>query len=127
MFQVVLMALNVIYALQVTCSRWSLDLDVLMTHFRFYFFVCLCRKLNSEIEQLRESLEETERRETECQLHLANAIRVAEKASIERATLASLAEREQKSANLALERSMREKWEMGRMEETLKVRRVLLI
>nr|CAB3230073.1 centrosomal protein of 89 kDa-like [Phallusia mammillata] len=77
-------------------------------------------KLTSEIEQLRSSLEAAERREMECQLHLANVIRVAERASCERDTIASVAEREQKSAHRALRQSMREKWELGKMEQTLK-------
>ena len=90
------------------------------------YFGCNCfdlvfRTLRQEIENLRSDLNESEERELECQLHLANAVKVAEQASSERATYAAVAEKEQIASDHAKRRSMREQWEMGRMEESLKV------
>jgi len=60
------------------------------------------------------------------QAHLSNTIRVAERALLERSTFAELAEREQRVSKNALNQSMKEKLEMGRMEESLKQVRTLL-
>lgn len=54
------------------------------------------------------------------QIHLSNTIRVAERALLERSTFAELAEKEGKAAKDALNHSMKEKFEMGRMEESLR-------
>ncbi|XP_076809905.1 centrosomal protein of 89 kDa-like isoform X1 [Clavelina lepadiformis] len=79
-----------------------------------------------KIERLQFDLEEVEKREIESQLHLANMVRLAEKASTERATFAAVAEQEQRTSQHALRQTMREKWEMGRMEESLKQHRLQL-
>ena len=79
------------------------------------------RSKEEKIERLQFDLEEVEKREIESQLHLANMVRLAEKASTERATFAAVAEQEQRTSQHALRQTMREKWEMGRMEESLKV------
>uniref|UniRef100_H2ZQ55 Uncharacterized protein n=1 Tax=Ciona savignyi TaxID=51511 RepID=H2ZQ55_CIOSA len=84
------------------------------------------RKCQQEMDLLRSSLEESEQRELDCQLHLSNVVRLAERATTDRATFAAIAEREQKSAHTVLRDSMREKWEMGRMEESLRQCKVKL-
>ena len=77
--------------------------------------------LLKQIDDLRADLDDAEGRELECQLHLANVVRVAERAASERATYAAVAEKEQIASEAARRRSMREQWEMGKMEESLKV------
>ena len=79
------------------------------------------RSLLREIDNLRSDLDESEERELECQLHLASAVRIAEQAATERTTFAAVAEKEQLASEEAKRRSMREQWELGKMEESLRV------
>jgi len=92
-------------------------------------FESLCKehsKTSDEMDVLRQRntllMEQYETGQT----HLANTIRIAERALLERATFAQLAEREQIAAKDALNQSMREKFEMGRMEQTLRQVKVRL-
>ncbi|XP_078492112.1 centrosomal protein of 89 kDa-like [Ciona intestinalis] len=73
-----------------------------------------------EIEHLRRSLEESEHRELDCQRHLSNVVRLAEQAAMERAMMVGVAEREQMMSQQVLHDSLKGKWELGKMEQTLK-------
>ena len=81
----------------------------------------LRRKSRGEVARLEEDLTITEQQHLTCQLHLANMIRMAEQSITSQNAYQIMAENELKMRNENLQRSLNEKFQMGKMEESLRV------
>lgn len=84
-------------------------------------------KIQEKCKVLDEELEKSDKRNNECEVHLAEVLRLMDKASAERDAYAALIDKEQKISEQAMRRTMLGKWEMGKMEQTITVTKYLLI
>lgn len=77
-------------------------------------------KSKDKCKALDDELEHMEKRNAECETHLAEVLRLVDKATAERDALAALIDKEQRISEQALRRTMLGKWEMGKMEQAMK-------
>ncbi|XP_039265209.2 centrosomal protein of 89 kDa-like isoform X1 [Styela clava] len=77
-------------------------------------------KLQDKCTDMGSELEDSDKRNSECEAHLAEVLRLVDKTSAERDALAALVEKEQRMTEQALRSQMHGKWEMGKMEQTVK-------